>query len=98
MVANPPADLKGLWRIGISVFVETFGSHRSVSLAADSARTNKDLRELWSRFMQKWVDHIAAVIETERARGAAPATLPANRVVRGAEPAQRKSHAELVRR
>ncbi len=78
MVANPPADLKGLWRIGISVFVDTFGSHQSVSLAADSARTNKDLRELWSRFMQKWVGHIAAVIETERARGAAPATLPAN--------------------
>jgi AcrR family transcriptional regulator len=78
MVANPPADLKGLWRIGINVFVETFGSHRAVSLAADSARTNKDLRELWSRFMQKWVGHIAGVIETERARGAAPVTLPAD--------------------
>lgn len=77
MVANPPADLKALWRIGINVFVETFGSHRAVSLAADSARTNKDLRELWSRFMQKWVGHIATVIETERARGAAPVTLPA---------------------
>ena len=30
MVANPPADLKALWRIGINVFVETFGSHRAV--------------------------------------------------------------------
>jgi AcrR family transcriptional regulator len=78
MVANPPADLKALWRTGINVFVETFGSHRAVSLAADAARTNKDLRELWSRFMQKWVGHIAAVIETERARGAAPVTLPAH--------------------
>src|SRR6202012_534231 len=53
MVANPPAHLKGLWRIGINVFVETFGSHQAVSLAADSARTNSELRELWSRFMQK---------------------------------------------
>jgi AcrR family transcriptional regulator len=78
MVANPPADLKSLWRIGINVFVETFGSHRAVSLAAESARTNKDLRELWSRFMQKWVGHIAMVIETERSRGAAPVTLPAD--------------------
>jgi TetR/AcrR family transcriptional regulator, ethionamide resistance regulator len=78
LVANPPADLKRLWRIGINVFVETFGSHRAVSLAADSARTNKDLRELWSKFMQKWVGHIATVIETERARGAAPVTLPAD--------------------
>ncbi|MBV8787072.1 MAG: TetR/AcrR family transcriptional regulator [Mycobacterium sp.] len=78
MVANPPADLKALWRIGINVFVETFGAHRAVSLAADAARTNKDLRDLWSRFMQKWVDHIAVVIEAERARGAAPVTLPAH--------------------
>ncbi len=77
MVANPPADIKTLWRTGINVFVETFGSHRAVSLAADAARTNKDIGDLWSRFMQKWVDHIAVVIEAERSRGAAPVTLPA---------------------
>lgn len=77
IVANPPADLKALWRIGINVFVETFGSHRAVSLAADSARTNADIRKLWSRFMEKWVAHSAAVIEAERSRGAAPVTLPA---------------------
>jgi TetR/AcrR family transcriptional regulator, ethionamide resistance regulator len=77
MVANPPADLKALWRIGINVFVETFGAHRAVSLAADAARTNRDIRDLWSRFMQKWVAHITTVIEAERARGAAPVTLPA---------------------
>src|SRR5580693_1141344 len=40
MVTNPPPDLKALWRTGINVFVETFGSHRAVSLAADAARTN----------------------------------------------------------
>lgn len=78
MVANPPADLKALWRIGINVFVETFGAHRAVSLAADAARSNKDVDDLWSRFMQKWVDHITTVIEAERARGAAPVTLPAH--------------------
>ena len=78
MIANPPADLKALWRIGINVFVETFGAHRAVSLAADAARTNKDVDDLWSRFMQKWVDHTTTVIEAERARGAAPVTLPAH--------------------
>ncbi|HEU0190339.1 MAG TPA: TetR/AcrR family transcriptional regulator [Mycobacterium sp.] len=78
MVGNPPADIQTMWRTGINVFVETFGSHRTVSLAADAARTNKDLRDLWSRFMQKWVGHIAAVIEAERSRGAAPVTLPAH--------------------
>src|SRR5271156_2581400 len=78
MIANPPTDLKALWRIGINVFVETFGSHRAVSLAAESARTNKDLRELWSRFLQKWVGHIAPVLEAEPSGGAAPVTLPAH--------------------
>jgi AcrR family transcriptional regulator len=78
MVANPPADLKTRWRTGINVFVETFGAHAAVSLAADAARTNKDLRDLWSRFMEKWVGHITAVIDAERARGAAPVTLPAH--------------------
>lgn len=78
IISDPPADLKALWRIGINVFVETFGSHRAVSLAADSARTNAEIRKLWSRFMEKWVGHIAMVIETERARGAAPVTLPAD--------------------
>lgn len=78
LVADPPADIKALWRTGINVFVKTFGSHRAVSLAADAARTNTDLRDLWSRFMQKWVGHIAGVIEAERARGAAPVTLPAH--------------------
>lgn len=78
MVADPPADLKALWRTGINVFVKTFGAHRAVSLAADAARTNDDMRQLWSRFMQKWVGHIATVIEAERARGAAPVTLPAH--------------------
>lgn len=77
MVANPPADIKTLWHNGIKLFVETFGSHRAVSLAAEAARTNKEIGELWSRFMQKWVDHIAVVIEAERARGEAPVTLPA---------------------
>jgi AcrR family transcriptional regulator len=78
LVANPPADLKTLWRTGINVFVETFGAHRAVSLAADASRTNKDVRDLWSRFMEKWVGHITAVIDAERARGAAPVTLPAH--------------------
>jgi TetR/AcrR family transcriptional regulator, ethionamide resistance regulator len=77
LVTNPPADLKALWRIGINVFVETFGAHRAVSLAANAARTHSEMRDLWSRFMEKWVGHTTMVIETERSRGAAPVTLPA---------------------
>jgi AcrR family transcriptional regulator len=79
LVAGPPADRDNIWRAGINVFFETFGAHRAVSRAADAARTtNPEIRRLWSTFMQKWVAHIAAVIEFERSRGAAPETLPAH--------------------
>ena len=77
LTANPPAEAKALWRDGINVFVKTFGTHRTVSLAAERSRTNDDICELWSTFMQKWVAHGAAIIDVERARGAAPHTLPA---------------------
>ena len=78
LVAHPPADLRNLWRTGINLFFETFGAHRAVTLAAQVARTsNAEIRSIWSTFMQKWVDHIATVIEVERTQGAAPITLPA---------------------
>ncbi len=32
---------------------------------------------MWSGFMQKWIDQTAAMITAERARGAAPETIPA---------------------
>ena len=49
----------------------TFGSHRAVTLAgADSRPTNPEVRALWSRFMQKWIDHTTASIQAERDRGA----------------------------
>jgi AcrR family transcriptional regulator len=79
LVANPPADLRNLWRIGINLFFETFGAHRAVTLAAQTARTaNAEIRTIWSTFMSKWVAHIANVIDAERAAGTAPATLPSH--------------------
>ncbi|BBZ30921.1 HTH-type transcriptional regulator EthR [Mycolicibacterium madagascariense] len=77
LTADPPAEPKALWRHGIDVFVRTFGTHRAVSLAAERSRATEEISELWSRFMQKWVTHSAAIIDVERARGAAPQTLPA---------------------
>ena len=66
------------WRDGIYAFMESFRAHRAVALAGLSGRaTNPELRELWSTFMNKWVSHVAGVIEAERARGAAPTTVPA---------------------
>jgi TetR/AcrR family transcriptional regulator, ethionamide resistance regulator len=66
-------------RDGINAFFQTFGTHRAVTLAGAAAKpTNAELRELWSMFMKKWVDHTAALIRTERERGTAPETIPAD--------------------
>lgn len=70
-----PGD--GRWRLGINVFFETFGSHKAVTRASMAAGgTSPELRDLWSRFMQKWITFCAAGIDAERDRGAAPHTLP----------------------
>lgn len=71
-------DPAGVWK-AINALFETFGSHRAVTLAGAAARpTNPEVRALWSRFMQKWIDHTTDSIETERSRGAAPETIPAH--------------------
>jgi TetR/AcrR family transcriptional regulator, ethionamide resistance regulator len=50
-----------------------------VSAAAAALKfTNSEVHDLWASFMQKWIAHTADVIEAERARGAAPVTLPAH--------------------
>jgi TetR/AcrR family transcriptional regulator, ethionamide resistance regulator len=73
--ANDPARV---WRDGIYAFFEPLRVHLSVALAGVAATaTNAEIRELWSTFMQKWIDRTAAVITAERARGAAPDTVPA---------------------
>jgi TetR/AcrR family transcriptional regulator, ethionamide resistance regulator len=72
------ADPARAWRDGIYAFFEPLRAHLCVALAGVAATaTNAEIRELWSSFMQKWVDRTAAVITAERARGAAPDTVPA---------------------
>ena len=64
-------------RDGINAFFVTFGRHRAAALAGAAAKpTNAEFRDLWSTFMQKWVDHTAALIRAERDRGGAPDTIP----------------------
>lgn len=78
LIESPPGHREEMWRIGINVFFETFGSHRGVTRAGWAARDiSPDVRQLWSTFMQKWITHTATAIEAERARGTAPNTLPA---------------------
>jgi AcrR family transcriptional regulator len=73
-----PTDPHRVWRNGIKVFFSAFDSHRAVArAAAEALATSPELRAVWSGFMQKWVDQTAAIITAERARGAAPETIPA---------------------
>ena len=77
-VTDYSADPAAAWRNGIYSFFEPLRTHMAVALAGVAATaTNAEIRATWSTFMQTWVDRTAAVITAERARGAAPETVPA---------------------
>jgi AcrR family transcriptional regulator len=66
------------WRMALQASFDAFGSRRAVILAAAELRTtNAEARELWARVMEGWVADVTEVIESERARGVAPAGQPA---------------------
>jgi AcrR family transcriptional regulator len=65
-------------RQGLEDLYAAFRSRRAVVLAAAELRTtNEEARALWSEVMEAWVADVTAVIESERARGAAPPGQPA---------------------
>ena len=71
-------DPEAVWREGIFAFFDALRPHRAVALAGLAAMANnEELRHLWSAFMTAWVDYTAELITAERARGAAPDTIPA---------------------
>ncbi len=70
-------DPSAIWRPAVTVFFETFGAHRGVTVAA-AASANCEVRDVFTTFMQKWTDFTAATIDAERKRGAAPITLPSH--------------------
>ncbi|WP_026413240.1 TetR/AcrR family transcriptional regulator [Actinomadura oligospora] len=75
---SPIADPAAFWRDVLTAFLGAFGSHRAVTAAADAARaTDPEIGALWSRLMTGWVDRDAAIIEAERAAGAAADGPPA---------------------
>lgn len=77
-VQRLPTDPRRVWRNGIKAFFAAFSSHRALARAATEAlATSSELRAVWLGFMQKWIDQTAAMITAERARGAAPETIPA---------------------
>ena len=74
LASDPPRVL----RQGLAAIHKTFTEHRAVTLAAADARaTSAEVRELWARVMEAFVQETTAAIEAERARGAAPPGVPA---------------------
>ena len=74
-------DPVGSWRAIIQNIVDVFSAHRAVVAAAVRAHAaSAEVRELWATTMQRWVSQCAELIESERARGAAPAGRPARDV------------------
>ncbi|MFC5182548.1 TetR/AcrR family transcriptional regulator [Actinomadura harenae] len=75
---SPIADPAAFWRDVLTAFLTTFGAHRAVTAAADAARAgDPEVGALWTRIMTDWVERDAAIIEAERAAGAAPDGPPA---------------------
>src|SRR3954462_3594698 len=73
-----PADHREAWRRAITAYYETFRAHRPLTLAwAEARSTNAEVRELWARGFEGWVELSAAAIEAERQRGAASPGPPA---------------------
>ncbi|SPM37324.1 TetR family transcriptional regulator, partial [Mycobacterium rhizamassiliense] len=67
-----------LWRSRIEAFFEVSGSHRAVAVAGAAAKaTNPEVRQSWSTLMQRWISFTTLAIKTERERGVAPNTVPA---------------------
>jgi TetR/AcrR family transcriptional regulator, ethionamide resistance regulator len=65
-------------RQGLEDLYRAFRARRAVTLAAAELRmTNPEAREVWSQVMEGWVTDVTALIEAERARGAAPDGQPA---------------------
>jgi AcrR family transcriptional regulator len=72
------ADPERGWRSAMAATIEAFRAHRPVMIAAaDAAVASPDIRTAWSAVMEAFVRDVAAVIEAERARGAAPPGVPA---------------------
>lgn len=71
-------DARAGLRQALDDLYSAFRSRRAVALAAAELRTtNEEARALWTQVMEGWVADVTAVIEAERARGAAPPGQPA---------------------
>ncbi len=76
--ARVPQDPQKMVHSGINAFFTTFRADPAVARAGmELLHSNALIRDKWSAAMAKWIHLTAALIESERDRGAAPATIAA---------------------
>ena len=74
-------DVPELWRRGLTSILDTFRDHRTLMLAvAQMVPESEEVRKLWSRILEGFVEDIQLGIDSERARGAAPEGIPARQL------------------
>ena len=72
------ADPEGRLRNALDGVFVAFRNHRGATLAiAAGYAAGGEIHDRWAATMTRWIDLTATAIEEERARGAAPAGLPA---------------------
>jgi AcrR family transcriptional regulator len=75
---RPAAGPREAWERAITASYEAVRAHRGLTLAwAEARSTNDEVRRLWARVFDGWVEQCAAAIEAERTRGAARPGVPA---------------------
>ena len=73
-----PAIARARWRAGHRGLLRDLRAHRASRWPAPRrVATNAEVRALWARVLEGWVQRCAAAIEAERRRGAAPPGVPA---------------------
>lgn len=74
-IADDPAAVV---RESLTAYVAIFSSHRAVMRAGTDAQiTSPDVMAVWNVVREGWIQMASSTIEEERARGAAPAGIPA---------------------
>jgi AcrR family transcriptional regulator len=74
-------DVPELWRQGLETILATFEAHAPLMRAVPEMIAGRDeFAKVWSRIMLGFIEDIQLGIESERARGAAPGGVPADRL------------------
>lgn len=81
VLADASATAPEIWRRSVRAIIDTFRNHRALMLAvAQLEGQSEDLRKLWARIIDGFVELTAFAIDCERERGVAPGGPPSRQL------------------